>query len=213
MNSYLQVLKKYIDFNGRASRREYWVFVLYNIIFTVMAILLDNILRIAVTDSGFGPIYGIYALGTCIPALAVLVRRLHDVGKSGWMLFISLIPIIGVIWLIVLLAAKGNSEENLYGEKPKDIQTDNPISDEIILADIVWIFLITAFYGIFPRIYHDMLESSIFKIAQFYLPLVGGLLPFSLAFLVTNKSKRVLLIILGVLLFIYNIYSIIDRFI
>jgi len=120
MNWYLKVLKQYADFNGRARRKEYWMFTIFNIIFGGIAMTLDSVFGIAIEGVGYGPLYGIYALVLFIPGLAVAVRRLHDIGKSGWMLLITLIPLIGVIWLLVLLLTDSNSEENLYGANPKE---------------------------------------------------------------------------------------------
>jgi len=98
MNWYLKVLKNYAVFRGRARRKEYWMFVLFNIIFSIVAMILDNVFGTAIEDIGYGLIYILYVLAILIPGLAVAVRRLHDVGKSGWMIFISLIPLIGTIW-------------------------------------------------------------------------------------------------------------------
>lgn len=120
MNWYLKVLKNYAVFSGRASRKEYWMFVLFNIIFSIVAVILDNVFGTAIEDLGYGLFYILYCLAVLIPALAVLVRRLHDIGKSGWMIFISLIPLIGAIWLLVLLVTEGNPEENQYGPNPKE---------------------------------------------------------------------------------------------
>lgn len=119
MSWYLTVLKKYAVFSGRARRKEYWMFVLFNIIFSVVAVVLDNVLRTASEDLGYGLLYGLYSLAVFIPGLAVTVRRLHDVGKSGWWIFISLVPIIGGIWLLVLLATDSQAGENQYGSNPK----------------------------------------------------------------------------------------------
>jgi uncharacterized membrane protein YhaH (DUF805 family) len=121
MNWYLKVLKQYADFNGRARRKEYWMFVLFNLIFALIAMILDNILGIAMDDIGYGPLYGIYALAVFIPGLAVAVRRLHDIGKSGWMILIALIPLIGAIWLLVLMVTDSNPGENQYGQNPKGV--------------------------------------------------------------------------------------------
>lgn len=121
MNWYLKVMKQYADFDGRARRTEYWMFVLFNMIFSVVAVVLDNVLGIAMEGIGYGPLYGLYVLAMIIPSLAVAVRRLHDTGKSGWMLLIALIPIIGSIWLLVLYATDGNLGENKYGSNPKEI--------------------------------------------------------------------------------------------
>ncbi len=121
MDWYLKVLKQYADFSGRARRKEYWMFVLFNAIFYFIAIVLDNILGIAIEGVGYGPLYILYTLAVLLPGLAVSVRRLHDVGKSGWMILISLIPIIGAIWLIVLTVTDGNPGENEYGPNPKEV--------------------------------------------------------------------------------------------
>ena len=121
MNWYLAVLKNYAGFSGRARRKEYWMFTLFNIIFAIVAMILDNVLGIAMAEIGYGPLYGLYTLAMFIPSLAVSVRRLHDVGKSGWMLLIVLIPIIGAIWLIVLMVTDSNSGENQYGSNPKEV--------------------------------------------------------------------------------------------
>ena len=120
MNWYLKVLKQYADFNGRARRKEYWMFVVFNIIFAGVAMALDNVLGIAFGVVGYGPLYGLYSLAVLIPGLAVTVRRLHDVGKSGWMIFIALIPLVGAIWLLVLFVTDSNPGENQYGANPKE---------------------------------------------------------------------------------------------
>ena len=123
MNWYLLVLKKYADFNGRARRQEYWMYFLFHLIFCVAAILLDNLLGFAMAGVGYGFIYLLYALALLVPSLAVTVRRLHDTGKSGWMVLISLIPIIGSIWLLVLMLIDGDPGSNEYGPSPKEMAT------------------------------------------------------------------------------------------
>lgn len=124
MKWYLNVLNNYATFSGRARRSEYWFFVLFNMIFAIVASILDNILG-TTFDLGFGISYGyiylIYTLAILIPGLAVVVRRLHDVGKSGWMYFIVLIPIVGIIWLLVLLCTDSQVGSNKWGENPKGI--------------------------------------------------------------------------------------------
>ncbi len=121
MNWYLHVLKQYAVFSGRARRTEYWMFFLFNLIFGVVAFFLDKITGLAHGTYGYGPIYGIYMLAMIIPGLAVSVRRLHDVGKSGWMILIGLIPLVGAIWLLVLFLTAGNVGENKYGPDPKAV--------------------------------------------------------------------------------------------
>lgn len=120
MNWFLKALKQYVDFKGRARRKEYWMFILFNIIAAIIAVVLDNVLGIADERTGYGPIYGLVALALLLPGLAVSVRRLHDVGKSGWFLLIVLIPLIGAIWLIVLTVKDGVPGSNKWGPNPKE---------------------------------------------------------------------------------------------
>jgi uncharacterized membrane protein YhaH (DUF805 family) len=107
MNWYLKVLNQYSDFNGRARRKEYWMFALVNFIISLAIVGLDNALGQSFSYTGnvlgAGVFNSIYNLLILIPSLAVAVRRLHDVGKSGWMLLIGLIPLVVAIWLLILL--------------------------------------------------------------------------------------------------------------
>ena len=138
MNWFLKVLKNYTDFKGRSRRTEFWMFFLFNSIFLIVAGIIDNLLGItfdtifglpikihpeftAIQISPSGYFYLIYALAILIPGLAVTVRRLHDVGKSGWMLLIGLIPLLGAIYLFVLLVTDSNLGPNQYGENPKGL--------------------------------------------------------------------------------------------
>ena len=125
MNYYLSVLKNYATFTGRARRKEYWMFALFNLIFIVIAAVLDNLLGTTLKTGGmtlpYGYIYCLYALFVLIPGLAVMVRRLHDVGKSGWFFLVCLIPIAGSIWLLVLLCTDSKPGQNKWGPNPKGI--------------------------------------------------------------------------------------------
>lgn len=115
---YLKVLKNYANFSGRAHRKEYWMFVLFNVIFAVLAVILDNVLGLAIRDVGYGPIYIIYTLAVLIPGIAVFVRRLHDIGKSGWYFLLGFIPCVGGIILLVFSLMPGDSMPNEYGPEP-----------------------------------------------------------------------------------------------
>lgn len=89
MNWYLSVWKKYAVFEGRARRKEYWMFALFNFIFALAALILDAILGTLSDDGLYGVIYLLYFLAVIMPSIAVCVRRLHDIDKSGWFMFIS----------------------------------------------------------------------------------------------------------------------------
>jgi uncharacterized membrane protein YhaH (DUF805 family) len=116
MNWYLKVLKQYADFSGRARRTEYWMFVLFNMIVLIALMILASLL-----GTIGGVLYVLYALAVLVPNLAVAVRRLHDIGKSGAWIFISLVPLIGGIWLLILLATGGQPGANQYGPDPKEL--------------------------------------------------------------------------------------------
>lgn len=120
MNLFFIALKNSFDFEGRARRKEYWYFVLFDVMLSICFILLDfyfvqNSRHVMFEN---GPIYNIYRLLIFIPSLSVTVRRLHDIGYSGWNVLLGLIPIIGGIWLLVLTATQGDPCANKYGEDP-----------------------------------------------------------------------------------------------
>lgn len=118
MSWYFTVLKKYAVFSGRARRKEYWMFILFHMIFTVVAVFLDKILGNAIEEFGYAYITILYVLVLFIPELAVSVRRLHDTGRSGFMIFVAFIPVIGTVWLFILMLLEGNSGDNKYGPDP-----------------------------------------------------------------------------------------------
>ena len=121
MNWYLEVLKKYAVFGGRARRKEYWFFVLFNFIFAVVLAFIDGMIGTFDPETGYGVLSGIYGLVVIIPGIAVTIRRLHDTDRSGWWLLILFIPLIGAIWLLVLMVIDGTPGENQYGPDPKGL--------------------------------------------------------------------------------------------
>lgn len=122
------VFQNYANFNGRARRSEYWYFALMNLIITIVAAVIDNVAGLTFGVLGYGFVYFAYNLAIFLPSLAVIVRRLHDVNKSGWFFFIILIPIVGAIWLLVLMCTEGDRGVNQYGADPKN---ENEEIDEI----------------------------------------------------------------------------------
>jgi uncharacterized membrane protein YhaH (DUF805 family) len=117
MKYYLEVLKKYADFNGRARRKEYWMFVLFNMIFLYTLLFIDLYFETVFINT-------IYSVAVLIPSIAVAVRRMHDVGKSGWYI---LIP----IYNLVLACTEGDYGSNEYGQDPKNTNLEiNEIGQE-----------------------------------------------------------------------------------
>jgi uncharacterized membrane protein YhaH (DUF805 family) len=121
MKYYIKCLKLYASFNGRARRKEYWMFVLFYVLFLIAIILLEyGILKlnlgyntiIPTNGGGQGILNGLYFLAMILPGIAVSVRRMHDLGKSGWYI---LIP----FYNIILTLVDGEKNANKYGEDPK----------------------------------------------------------------------------------------------
>jgi len=118
MSWYFNVLKNYATFSGRARRKEYWMFVLFNVIASFILGFIDGITGTISPEFGLGLLSGIYTLAIIIPSLAVTVRRLHDTNRSGGWFFIILIPFVGAIVLFVFSVLDSDSEENQYGPVP-----------------------------------------------------------------------------------------------
>jgi uncharacterized membrane protein YhaH (DUF805 family) len=114
---YTGVLRKYVDFSGRARRAEYWFFVLVSLLISVALQIVEAILGIG---GGGGILSGLYGLAVLLPSLAVLCRRLHDTNRSGWWILIALIPIVGVIVLIIFAVQDSDPGTNKYGPNPKE---------------------------------------------------------------------------------------------
>lgn len=112
MHWYLEVLKKYAVFTGRARRREYWMFFLVNFIVGLVLAVIGRVLDLEILQY-------LYSLAVLLPGLGVAVRRLHDTGRSGWWLLISLVPLIGAIVLLVFLVSDSQPDTNQYGPNPK----------------------------------------------------------------------------------------------
>ncbi|WP_018753567.1 DUF805 domain-containing protein [Paenibacillus sanguinis] len=117
MEWYLKVLKNYTGFQGRASRQEYWMFFLFN----ALAVLALSIVGGIIHQTLGLILANVYLLAVLLPSVAVAIRRLHDTGKSGWFVLISLVPAVGSIILLFFLAQEGQSAANQYGSDPRGL--------------------------------------------------------------------------------------------
>jgi uncharacterized membrane protein YhaH (DUF805 family) len=122
MSWFIAALKKYATFSGRACRSEYWYFFLFYLLISVVLTLMDGILG-ADTHQGGGLLSGLFALGTLLPAIGVGVRRLHDIGRSGWWLLIGLVPLLGGLVLLWFAVKDSDPGDNAYGTHPKPAGT------------------------------------------------------------------------------------------
>lgn len=141
MKWYLKVINQYTDFSGRARRQEYWMFVLLNTVFLIIAGVIDDFINSDFSGNS-GIVSLVYNLFVFLPSLAVMVRRFHDVGKSGWYVLVffgavfgtsffsvimhvsTSIPMIlillaSVIWSLIILATDSQPGKNKWGSNPK----------------------------------------------------------------------------------------------
>ncbi|KPQ31861.1 MAG: putative membrane protein [Phormidesmis priestleyi Ana] len=118
MDYYIKcITEKYVDFEGRASRSEFWYFVLFNFIaafvINIIGAILSNVIGVAAY------LGALYSLATLVPNIAVAARRLHDTGRSGWWQLIGFIPLVGAIVLLIFFIQDSSFERNQYGPNPK----------------------------------------------------------------------------------------------
>lgn len=124
ISAYKNMFMNYAEYNGRASRSEFWLAYLMNMLVVCAAYVIvgamqaEKILWLSALMSG---LISLYSLATIVPFMCLSIRRLHDVGKSGWFYLICLIPVIGAIVLIVFFSLDSNVGDNLYGSNPKGI--------------------------------------------------------------------------------------------
>jgi uncharacterized membrane protein YhaH (DUF805 family) len=114
MEWFLKGLKNYATFEGRARRKEYWMYTLFYVIFGVVLNVIEEL-------TGIVLLYALYSLALLLPSLAIAVRRLHDTGRSGWWVWINFIPVIGSIILLVFLCQDSKENQNKFGDNPKAV--------------------------------------------------------------------------------------------
>jgi uncharacterized membrane protein YhaH (DUF805 family) len=141
MNWYIYAIKKYAVFSGRSSRNEYWYFVLFNFIIGIILSLLN---LLPTVGKIFGIISIIYSIGIFIPTLAITVRRLHDINRSGLYIFLIFVPLVGVIILLVYLIQNGTSEENQYGY---DQKINRKVFVPILIIFVVILITLSFYFG------------------------------------------------------------------
>lgn len=174
MKYFINVLKHYADFTGRARRKEFWMFMLFYWLFLIAWIILA-VFCYTTLNRNFDPmessLYGSIASWSFIllfvlPSMAVTVRRLHDLGKSGYMFFIGLIPIIGQIWLFILMLMEGQHAENKYGQDPKTAGTQ--LTDSQTAASTGIIFIVYSIVFILTVFINNIIYAINFNFFNYY---------------------------------------------
>lgn len=216
---------------------EYWMFTLFNTLFAILAMTIDNVFELNINGLWYGFVYLLYLAFAFLPGLAVGVRRLHDIGKSGWMILISLIPIVGPIWLLVLMAQDSDAFENAYGPNPKGVEmgapsgsgamqdgdvldtgfgsassqtvaVQNDSSDIFILIAIIWMVLSRFIWFILPRIANDFYSEPWFPVFSGFTNLIWACIPLALAFAIKHPGKRMAMLIVGGLYLLFGLVEV-----
>jgi uncharacterized membrane protein YhaH (DUF805 family) len=117
MSWFVKCLQNYVTFSGRARRKEFWMFYLF---YTIFGLVICFIQGLAGMEDPM--LLGIYVLAMCLPAISVLVRRLHDIDKSGWWVWIAYVPVVGGIILLVFECMEGTKGTNRFGPDPKAVE-------------------------------------------------------------------------------------------
>ncbi|WP_196888620.1 DUF805 domain-containing protein [Aureivirga sp. CE67] len=219
MNYYLKAFQQYTDFDSRVSRKEFWIFAIISASVSYILMGIDIIFSFYSQDVGLGVLSGIYSILVFIPSLAITIRRLHDIGKSGWFILLVFIPLIGAIGLFILLLLKSESGRNQYGENPiklKKNKSEDEISNEIIqqkkhktsiiIALIIaftiqQLFWVTVSFIVFP----DDIDDIIFKIFDSFniiFNFIITVLFILLATTITNLKMRNIALIITAIAFL-----------
>ena len=208
MNWYIKCLKQYADFSGRARRKEFWMFVLFNTIISIMLIIVDASIGTFDNELGVGVLSSIYSLAVLIPSLAVCVRRLHDIGKSGLSYFIFLVPLVGPFILLIWFCKEGEQSSNEYGENPKsvqessmnpdveDVENDSNISSKLLL---IWI-IATAIISLLSYVNYYIYYIGYYFVIR-YISCLIDILP---ALAIKNRKYRTIGIIIMSCLIIWR---------
>ena len=118
MEYFMEAMRRYADFNGRTRRKDFWMFILFYVIFYAACAVVDGVI-------GTAPIVtSLFSLAMLIPSISIAARRLHDTGRSGWWQLIALIPLIGGIVLLVFYVLDSHEGENDYGPNPKELAVE-----------------------------------------------------------------------------------------
>lgn len=205
--NYINAWKKCVLFQGRSSRREYWSFYLINAIISSIALVIDNVFDLNIKPfysrkSVIGLVFIVYALVSLLPSIAVFVRRLHDIGKPfGW-IFLSFLPIVGSIILLVWLCRKGDKGENKYGEEVEECEVLEKYSDVYIVIVILWLVLESVLSKVLnllmlkDNVTHYV-QSDLYYAYSTFSAIVVALIPILFALTIKNHRKKVVLLVIA----------------
>ncbi|WP_395065868.1 DUF805 domain-containing protein [Flavobacterium sp.] len=213
MKWYLHAIRNFANFDDRASRTEYWMFNLFNLVFAIICYSVDLIFNLHIGNTSFGPFYSLYFVFSILPGLAIAIRRMHDLDKSGWYLLLAIVPIIN-IYSIVLFCTKSNEEGNAYGEKPvnTDISTflnDDKTNTRIIIIALIWLFISRIFWIIVTTFIENFYQTQYFKHYNEIMNCIGMFFPLLLSFSIKNHKWKIILLLCSAIYVMYSFYELV----
>ncbi|MBN1950759.1 MAG: DUF805 domain-containing protein [Bacteroidales bacterium] len=217
MRWYLLGFKNFLNFRGRAVRKEFWMFMLVNILLLIAALIIDNTYFPDLFKLPFAYCFPGYLAVILIPAFSVTIRRLHDVGNTGWILLLTLIPVIGVLWILSILVRDSNPKENIFGSNPKVVRGSRPEkefpADTLILIFVGWMLLVRAYYAIMLKYFPDFFTSLTFAVSTKFIALIWAVIPLSLAFAIRERNIQLVVFFAGGIYLTYSLYSLVVQII
>lgn len=215
MKWYLHAFKNFTNFDDRASRTEYWMFLLFNTTFAIACYIIDLLFNICFEKYGFGPVYLLYSLIAFLPGLALTIRRLHDTGRKGSFVFIALLPVLGAIWLLILFLMKGDDEENDYGEKPINenigsIINDDQTNNTILIICLFWLLINKIYWVLLSKYLPDFYTNEFFKHFNAIINSLWIFFPLFLSLTVKNVKWKIILLICSVIYLVYGFYEVVE---
>jgi uncharacterized membrane protein YhaH (DUF805 family) len=213
MKWYLHAIQNYANFYGRASRTEYWMFALFNLVFAVLCYSTDLIFDLHFGKFGIGIFYGLYLAFSLVPSLAIGVRRLHDVGKSGSYLLLAIIPLIG-LYILALFCERSEEEYNAYGDKPinNDIApfiNDDKTNSRIIIISLFWLFFSRIIWSIITLFVENFYQNEFFKQYNEIMSCIWMFFPLFLSLSIKNHKWKIILLICSAIYMIYGFYELV----
>ncbi|GAB1403801.1 hypothetical protein MASR1M74_09790 [Lentimicrobium sp.] len=186
------------------------MFLLINAIFTALAAILDEMVFASTDFQDYKPALILYLLFIITPMLAITVRRLHDTGRSGKLIFWGLIPVIGIVWLLFVLSQKGEQDDNKFGKFLKEYN-QKLVDEQLIFIYIIFAFISRSFNSIIIKLNHSSLVYRLLALVNEHFNWIYGIIPLALAFVIKKKELRFIALFLGGILLLLKIYVVLKR--
>lgn len=207
---FAHTFKQYASYRGRAGRFEYWNFQMWALLLLYVGAMIDLFSGLHFGELGAGVAYSLIALGFFLPRLMLAIRRMQDQNKSGWFVLVSLIPIAGPIWFLVLTLLPGTRGSNDHGPSPEsEVALEGKrlgYVDNVVMWAVIWVAVSGVIWGAIRLTGNfDYYESPTFELANILSAYASGLMVVALGAVMPDKTKRTALIVIGAVVLLWRI--------